>query len=175
MSHDKRRVVAVSVIGRVLASAAAVATLSGFVASVGHAGAAEPHHAKLTVVKTSSFGKVLADGDTVYTLKPSSVPCTAKCRVIWPPVVLPSGVKHPSAGHGVLASKLGTRRVKGVGLQVTYKGKLLYWYFRDTAPGQVNGALTDRWGKWSPVVLSKSKTGTASTSGSNAGTGGVSF
>ena len=130
------------------------------------------------MVKTSSFGEVLADGTTVYTLRPSATPCTAQCRQIWPAVVLPHGVAHPIAGTGVRASKLGTRNVRGVGLQITYNGKLLYWFVGDTAPGQVHGAITDRWGKWSPVVLaSPGTTGTTptTTGGSNAGSGGVGF
>jgi predicted lipoprotein with Yx(FWY)xxD motif len=160
-----------------MAAAAAVAVASASVESLGQAGASTGHGAKITVVKTASFGQILADGDTVYTLKPSATPCTAKCREIWPPVVLPKGAKHPRAGHGVATSKLGTKKVRGVGLQVTYGGKLLYWYFGDTAPGQVNGAFTDTWGTWSPVVLSKATSpGSTSTSGpSSAGTGGVSF
>jgi len=142
------------------------------------AGAASGHSAKLSAVTTSKFGKVLSDGNTVYTLKASSIPCTKKCRKVWPPVVLPNGMKHLAAGHGVLASKLGSKKVRGVGRQATYGGKLLFWYFRDTHPGQVNGAFTDKWGKWSPVVLSKSSSsgsGATSTTGSSAGSGGVSF
>lgn len=166
-----------SKLGRLAGAAAAAAIVSASVVTPMEAGAAGMHSAKLTSVKTSSFGSVLSDVHTVYTLKPSSTPCTAKCRKIWPPVLLPKGVKHPKAGHGVSASKLGTKRVHGVGLQVTYKGKLLYWYFRDKAPGQVNGKFTDKWGTWLPVVLSKSGS-SGSSSGSttsNAGSGGVSF
>ena len=130
---------------------------------------------RISMVKTSSFGEVLAAGTTVYILKPSATPCTVQCRKIWPAVVLPHGTTHPTAGSGVHASKLGTRNVHGLGLQVTYNGKLLYRFVGDTAPGQVNGAITDRWGKWSPVVLSSSGATTTTTGGANAGTGGVSF
>ncbi len=161
--------------GYVAIVAAAVGALCASVVSLGPVGASTVHGSKFTVVKTAKFGKVLADGDTVYTLEPNSRPCKAKCWKYWPPVVLPAGVKHPHAGHGVKASKLGTKSVHGVGLQVTYGGHLLYWYYRDTAPGQVKGDLTDTWGKWSPVYLSKSHPSSGSTSGSTAGTGGVSF
>ena len=34
-------------------------------------------------------------------------------------------------------------------LQVTYSGKPLYWFSGDNAAGQVNGNVTDTWGKWS--------------------------
>lgn len=168
--------------GRTAAFASTVAVVSMSSVVIVQAGAASSHGTEITVVTTSTFGKVLAAGDTVYTLKPSATPCTAKCHKVWPPVVLPRGMSHPVAGQGVLASKLGTRKVHGVGRQLTYKGKLLYWYVRDKAPGQVKGAFTDKWGKWSPVQLSKSsgsgstaKPSTGSTSGATAGSGGVSF
>ncbi len=169
--------------GCVAIVAAAAGALCTSVASFGPVGASTVHGSKFTIVKTGKFGKVLADGDTVYTLKPSSTPCKSKCWKYWPPVVLQAGVKHPHAGDGVKASKLGTRSVRGVGLQVTYDGHLLYWYYRDKAPGQVKGNVTDTWGKWSPVFLSKShpQAGSTplphsgSTSGSTAGSGGVSF
>lgn len=129
----------------------------------------------MTAVKTSGFGTVLSDGDTVYTLKPSSKPCTAQCLKIWPPVELPSGVKHATAGSGVAAAKLGTAKMHGGGLQVTYGGKRLYFFYKDTAPGQVNGNVTDKWGKWSAVVLSKSPGSNSGSGTSSAGTGGASF
>jgi predicted lipoprotein with Yx(FWY)xxD motif len=165
-------------VGRMSAAAAAAAAVCASVVVPGDAGATSNHGTKFTVVKTAKFGEVLADGDTVYTLKSNSTACTAKCRKFWPPVVLGTGKTHPVAGPGVTASMLGTKAVKGVGRQVTYEGKLLYWYYRDTAPGQVKGNVTDTWGKWSAVVLkapSSSASTSTSTTTSNAGTGGVSF
>jgi predicted lipoprotein with Yx(FWY)xxD motif len=134
----------------------------------------------LTVVQTSD-GRVLSDGNTVYVLK-GNAPCTGGCLTVWPAVVLPKGVRHPTAGSGVSASKLGTVKMSG-GLQVTYGGKRLYFFRGDSARGQVNGNVTDTWGKWTAVVLSKpaasasgsSTTSSTSGSGSNAGSGGVSF
>lgn len=159
----------------VLAAGAASASA---LAVGGAAGAASTQGAKLTIVKTSN-GKVLSNGNTVYTLKASSTKCTTDCLTVWPPVVLRSGVKHATAGSGVTASKLGTVKVPGVGVQVTYGGKRLYRFSGDTAPGQVNGNVTDTWGKWTAVVVSKSAksgTGSSSNSGSsNAGSGGTSF
>jgi predicted lipoprotein with Yx(FWY)xxD motif len=160
------------------AAAAAVATVFASVASFGNAAAAIDHGSRFTVVKTAKFGEVLADGDTVYTLKPDSTACAAKCRKYWPPVVLRKGQSHPVAGRGLAAARFGTKVVKGAGRQVTYEGKLLYWYYRDTAPGQVKGNVTDTWGKWSAVVLKAPSSGgstSTSTTTSNAGTGGVSF
>ncbi|HWD55854.1 MAG TPA: hypothetical protein VG346_12065 [Acidimicrobiales bacterium] len=159
----------------VLAAGAASASA---LAVTGAAGAATSG-AKVTIVNTS-HGKVLSDGKTVYTLKASSTPCTAACLKVWPAVVLPSGVKHATAGSGVTASKLGTVKVSGA-TQVTYGGKRLYLFSGDTAHGQVNGNITDTWGKWTAIVVSKPTSGSgASNSGSNsgssnAGSGGASF
>jgi predicted lipoprotein with Yx(FWY)xxD motif len=177
-----RRIVSARV-GRLAIVAVAGGALCVSVTSMGPVGASTHHSSKFTIVETAKFGKVLSDGDTVYTLKPDSTACTKKCWTYWPPVVLPAGVKHPKVGRGVKASKLGTRTVHGVGRQVTYDGHLLYWYYRDKAPGQVKGNVTDTWGQWSPVFLSKSHPHpgstplphTGSTSGSTPGSGGVSF
>ena len=155
-----------------------VGAASVSVLALGGAAGASTQGAKVTAVKTSK-GTVLSDGTTIYTLKPSSTKCTTACLVVWPAVVLPSRVKHASAGSGVTASKLGTVTVPGVGVQVTYGGKRLYRFSGDTASGQVNGNVTDTWGRWSAVVVSKtakSGSGSSSNSGSsNAGSGGASF
>jgi predicted lipoprotein with Yx(FWY)xxD motif len=174
---ERRRSSVLTMAGRLGAASATAVVLSLSSVAAVDAGASSGHGAKISVVKTSSFGEVLADGKTVYTLRPSATPCTAQCLKVWPAVVLPHGTVHPTAGSGVRASKLGTRHVRGVGLQVTYNGKLLYWFIGDTAPGQVHGAITDRWGKWSPVVLSSAGTvaTTPTTGASNAGSGGIGF
>jgi predicted lipoprotein with Yx(FWY)xxD motif len=158
-----------------LVRAALVAcTLLTSLAVAGTAGAATS-----TVVATSRTahnGTILISGKTVYTLKPSKVACAAQCLSIWPAVVLPKGVTRAKAGAGVNAARLGTIKGKGGVRQVSYGGKPLYYFVKDTAPGQVNGNLTDEWGKWSVVVTVKpahaSSGGTPTTS---AGSGGVSF
>ena len=63
------------------------------------------------------------------------------------------------------AAKLGTVKVAGGALQVTYSGKALYWFIGDKAPGQVNGNVTDTWGKWSDVATVKPATTPTSTGG----------
>jgi predicted lipoprotein with Yx(FWY)xxD motif len=55
------------------------------------------------------------------------------CLGAWPAVT--TGGK-PIAGQGVNASLIGTIKVKGVGLQVTYAGHPLYTYVGDSRPGQ---------------------------------------
>jgi predicted lipoprotein with Yx(FWY)xxD motif len=142
--------------------AAAVLTVAGLLSLpivIGVAGASSTHNVKHLVVATTqnpTYGTVLVSGKTVYTLKASKVACTAKCLKVWPQLLLPKGVKKPTAGAGVSAANLGTVMRRGHALQVTYSGKRLYWFVGDSAPGQVNGNITDKWGKWSVVVLAKS-------------------
>ena len=162
----------------VAAGAVSVAALG---AGAAPGGATPSRGAKVTVVTTPK-GKVLAYGNTLYTLQPSATACTATCLATWPAAVLPHGVKQPKAGQGVSAAKLHTVKVPGLGNQLTYAGKKLYWYVGDTMKGQVNGNLTDTWGTWTAVALSKPSgsssstgSGSGSGSGSNAGSGGVSF
>lgn len=132
----------------------------------------------VSTTKNAKMGTILVSGNTLYTLKPSKTACTAACLKIWPALVLPAGVTKAKAGTGVNASKLGTVKHNGV-VQVTYGGKALYYFFLDTAPGQVKGNITDTWGKWTAVVTKKSaNSGSSSNSGSGnstAGGGGASF
>ena len=115
------------------------------------------HIAKRVVIstfKSAKVGTILSDGRTLYTLRPSATACTAACHKIWIPVLLPKGVTKATAGAGVSASKLGTKRI-AAGLQVTYGARALFWFFEDKLAGQVQGNVTDIWGKWADVVLVK--------------------
>ena len=119
-------------------------------------------------------------GKTLYTLAPSSTPCTAACEQIWPPLVLPAGVTKVTVGSGVAASNLGTVNVNGV-LQVTYAGKPLYTFTEDMTAGQVNGNISDTWGTWSAVVTVKKSTPassgskTTTSTAASSGSGGAGF
>jgi predicted lipoprotein with Yx(FWY)xxD motif len=157
-------------------AAGAIIALGGLSASTvaaGTAGAATK--VVVSTAKNATLGTILVSGKTLYTLKASKTPCTAQCLSIWPELVLPKGVKKATAGAGVNAAKLGTVRRAGGVLQVTYGGKALYWFSGDSRAGQVNGNVTDTWGKWSDVVTAKSAGSGSGSGGSNAGTGGVSF
>jgi predicted lipoprotein with Yx(FWY)xxD motif len=160
--------------------AAAVLIAGGLATTIGLAGASAAEHshsAKSVVVstfKSSKVGTILSDGRTLYTLKPSATACTAACHKIWMQVLLPKGATHATAGAGVSAAKLGTVKV-AAGLQVTYGGKPLFWFFEDKAAGQVKGNFTDTWGKWSDVVLAKPAGKPTTTTTAPAGGGGVGF
>ena len=165
-------------LGRVAGAALAAGGLAAALIAAGTAGAATS--SMVSTAQNAKFGTILVSGKTVYTLKASKTACGASCLKIWPEVLLPTGVTAATAGPGVNAAKLGTVMRQGGALQVTYAGKPLYWFFKDTRPGQVKGNFKDKWGSWSVVVTAKpagssSNSGSGSGSSGSAGTGGVSF
>jgi predicted lipoprotein with Yx(FWY)xxD motif len=167
---------------KLLIASIALATVLGFAATGGIASANSATSTRtasaISTAKNAKLGTFLmADGNAVYTLKPSKKDCNsdAKCLKAWPPVLLPQGVTTPTAGSGVVAAKLGTVAAAGGALQVTYSGKALYWFFKDKASGQVKGNVKDKWGKWATLVTVKSKSGSGKKSKPNAGSGGTSF
>jgi predicted lipoprotein with Yx(FWY)xxD motif len=159
---------------RLAGAALAVGGLSASVAAAGAAGAATS--GVVSTTRNTHFGTILVSGNAVYTLKASKVPCGTNCLKIWPEVLLPKGVTTTTAGPGVNAASLGTVTRSGGSLQVTYGGKPLYYFFKDTRPGQVGGNITDKWGKWSVVVTVKpAHARSGGTPTTSAGSGGVSF
>jgi predicted lipoprotein with Yx(FWY)xxD motif len=160
--------------------AVALLVVGGFVTLAGVTGASAALHSHATKsvtissFKSSKLGTILTDGRTVYTLKPSATACTAACHKIWIQVLLPKGATRAKAGAGVSAAKLGTVKVSG-GVQVTYGGKPLFWFFMDKSAGQVKGNVTDTWGKWTDVVLVKPAGKPTTTTTAPGGGGGVGF
>jgi len=117
----------------------------------------------VSAASNATYGTILeSSGKALYTLQSSSAPCDSACTKIWPALLLARGMTMPTAGSGVTASNLGTVNRGGGELQVTYLGKPLYFYSGDAA-GQVNGNLTDVWGKWT-VVVTASPVGKATSS-----------
>jgi predicted lipoprotein with Yx(FWY)xxD motif len=165
------------VLARLAGAGLTLGGIAGAVLAEGPAGAAGG--IVVSTTKNPAQGTILVSGKTVYTLKASKTACTAQCLKVWPALMLPKGVTKATAGTGVSASKLGTVKRSGGVLQVTYNGKPLYFFVGDTTSGQVNGNITDTWGKWSDVVTAKAAaagSGSGSgTTGSTAGSGGVSF
>ena len=154
----------------------AIGGLSASILTAGTAGAATS--VVVSTSKNPKAGTVLVSGNTLYTLKASHIACRSKCLKVWPALLLPTGMTSATAGPGVNAAKLGTVK-RGSALQVTYNGKALYYFFKDH-PGQVQGNITDKWGKWVAVVTVKpagsaSNSGGSGSGGSTAGSGGASF
>jgi len=89
-------------------------------------------------VRGSEFGRMLwgPDRQAVYVFqrdRRNRSRCYGECAEAWPPVYT-SG--KPVAGRGVRKSLLGTTRRRDGRLQVTYRGRPLYYYAHE-GPGQV--------------------------------------
>jgi predicted lipoprotein with Yx(FWY)xxD motif len=89
-------------------------------------------------VVRSQFGPILGDGkgQAVYVFdreKTSRSECYGACATAWPPVLTRA---RPRAGHGAAARLLGTTRRRDGKLQITYRGRPVYYYVGD-APGRV--------------------------------------
>jgi predicted lipoprotein with Yx(FWY)xxD motif len=129
-----------------------------------------------SVASVSGVGSVLVDarGRTVYILTTpgtKNVPCTdaSGCTGLWPDLPLPDGTSAATAGNGVDASLLGTKKLSDGETYPTYNGYLLYEYAGDSASGQANGqGLKSFGGTW--WVLNAS--GQPVTSSSSGGGGG---
>ena len=122
-------------------------------------------------VGPSNLGRVLVDaqGKTLYLWahdKGAKSTCNGDCAEYWPPLITHG---KPIAAGGAKASLLGTSRRSDGKTQVTYAGHPLYYFIKDTKPGQTNGeGLTGFGGRWDPV----SATGTAVQKRSGSGADG---
>jgi predicted lipoprotein with Yx(FWY)xxD motif len=91
----------------------------------------------------ATYGSLLvtAAGMTLYHYTPDrngAVKCAAGCVQFWPPLVVKAGVK-PTAGAGIVKSKLSTVKRPDGRTQVTYAGFPLYRYAGDKKRGDVKG------------------------------------
>lgn len=143
-------------LGRIISTALVAGTVSATLVSMGSSGASTMS-SKVSTAKSAMLGTYLVSGKTLYTL--SRKECNATCLKFWPALLLPKGVMKATAGPGVNAAKLGTVKIAS-GRQVTYGGKPLYFFVKDTRPGQVTGnKLKDPFGVWSIVTTAKPKSG----------------
>ncbi len=116
----------------------ALAGLSMFTLTVPLAEAASASGHSVVVVKKAqrgSFGAILvtAHGVALYrdsSDKPNTPTCTGGCASIWPPLLLPKGIKLAKGGSGVTG--LGTVKVSNGRLQVTYHQMPLYTFASDS-------------------------------------------
>ena len=111
--------------------------------------------AKLTT--DAKLGKILvaaANGMTLYTWAKdtdTNSQCYDQCAVVWPPFTV---TVANIAGDGVTTGKFGTSARKDGALQVTFNSHPLYFFARDTAPGQTNGNGSTGFGAlWSVIVI----------------------
>jgi predicted lipoprotein with Yx(FWY)xxD motif len=106
----------------------------------------------VTTANKAPHGAYLVDGScrALYVLEgtrgaPGTERCGEDCRAVWPSLM---AVNTPVGGPAIDASALTARPAYG-GSQVTYSGWPLYYYVRDTAPGDTTGQhVQDKWGMW---------------------------
>jgi predicted lipoprotein with Yx(FWY)xxD motif len=132
----------------IVAAALAVATIPAASASAAAGSGA------VIKVGPSNLGRVLVDarGRTLYMWahdRTTRSTCNGECAEYWPPLVTRG---TPSARGGARAGLLGTSRRRDGRRQVTYAGHPLYYFVKDTRPGQTTGeGLTGFGGRWDPV------------------------
>lgn len=110
-----------------------------------------------------------AKGLTLYTFKndeaaPGKSVCNAACATNWPPVVVTATATKDAA----LTGEVGTITRDDGTKQATYRGKPLYRFAADTAPGETKGATIANWAVATP---SASGTSGAAPSASPAASG----
>jgi predicted lipoprotein with Yx(FWY)xxD motif len=98
----------------------------------------------------AKLGTILTDSDgrTLYVFSEdigSQSTCVDKCAEAWPPFTTPDS---PSLAPGVPGSLGYTTRADGV-KQVMYNGHPLYYFAKDTTPGDTKGDGVG--GKWSVI------------------------
>lgn len=102
--------------------------------------------ATVQVAENPEFGEILVgpNGHTLYLFEKdqgTTTACTGNCAGVWPAL---SAAGEPTAGEGVDAAKLSA--VEGqVPNHLAYNGHLLYFFARDTAPGDVKGIDVEAW------------------------------
>jgi predicted lipoprotein with Yx(FWY)xxD motif len=95
----------------------------------------------IDVASDPTLGKFLVDskGMTLYVFTkdgPDQSNCDAKCMANWPPLVT-SGT--PKVGPGVDASLISIATLADGAEIITYDHKPLYYFIKDTKPGQISG------------------------------------
>ena len=127
-----------------------------FVASV--EGVVEGPVAKAT--SDAALGDFLsdADGNTLYIFTPDEPGvsnCSGQCADFWPPLLVGAN-GTPAAGPDVPGALGVTIRDDGT-RQVTYRGRPLYFFANDSAPGDTNGqGVSDIW--WVAAVSGAQQT-----------------
>jgi predicted lipoprotein with Yx(FWY)xxD motif len=95
----------------------------------------------ITVATDSSLGEYLVDGKgmTLYIFTRDTADksnCTGDCLVAWPPLLTQG---NPILGPGTDDSKIGSTLLADGTRIVTYNHRPLYYYIKDTKPGDVTG------------------------------------
>jgi predicted lipoprotein with Yx(FWY)xxD motif len=104
----------------------------------------------INVANHADLGKYLTgpDGKTLYIFTNDTAAnastCVDACATTWPPLMATGGAA-PAAGTGVTGTLATFARADG-SMQVSYNGKPLYYYAKDTKAGDTTGQGVG--GKW---------------------------
>ncbi len=135
-----------------LAVAAALVSITAPAAAAGH----KAPLGTLINAHHTSIGTILvnARGYALYGFGPDrknkdNCAKVRECLVLWPAVTTKS---KPRAGRGVNNRLLGTIRLPGGTLQVTYAGHPLYTYIQDRGPGDIRNINILQFGGPWPAV-----------------------
>lgn len=118
------------------------------------ASAPKAHTASGTVLEThkvsGGYGDVLAasNGHTLYGFENDGANksrCTGTCAKTWKPY-LASGKVSVKSGSGLKAKLLGTAKLSGGHLQVTYDKHPLYEYSKEHSAGETMGQFKNQFG-----------------------------
>jgi predicted lipoprotein with Yx(FWY)xxD motif len=95
------------------------------------------------VATSASLGQILtgANGMTLYTHAGDTATtssCTGTCATTWPPLFVTGGAQA-ALGSGVTGAVASFTRSDGMGTQVTYNGKPLYYWTGDKVAGDTTG------------------------------------
>jgi predicted lipoprotein with Yx(FWY)xxD motif len=99
------------------------------------------HEPAINVVIDPKLGQILVGdkGMTLYIFtkdEPGKSNCDASCLKKWPPLLTQG---NPTLGQGVDASLVGTATLADGSRIVTYKQMPLYYWYKDTKPGDTTG------------------------------------
>ena len=128
--------------GRSVGFAAIAATALAMACGGDSGGSTAPKATVLTATATVAGASktILTDskGMTLYYFTPDKggkVTCTGGCLAVWPALISDS----PTAGSGVTGTLTTVANPDGKGLQVVYNSWPLYYYVKDTKPGDTTG------------------------------------
>ena len=134
--------------------ATALLVMSGLLTAVMPVAAASTQAVMGKVIGSHGTLMVAAsNGMTVYTFDKDvagsgTSACTGGCLTNWPALTITAG--DTPTGDATVTGALGTIvRADNGATQVTYNGKPLYFFSKDTAPGDTNGIYPN----WQAVVL----------------------
>lgn len=108
----------------------------------------------LRLARSPEHGPYLTDeaGRALYLFREDSLNqsvCYGDCAALWPPLLAVHGAVATAADSAVQARLIGSTTRHDGTTQVTYNGHPLYYYFRDTRPGDTHGQdITDQFGEW---------------------------